>query len=79
MKSLIDWDPNEVIYQYMWEEELCPYSEYIFDKDAMKKTYYNEDILRGLEEWGEVREKRSKGEISDQEYIEWKSNYNLYN
>lgn len=39
-------DPNEVIYYHMWEEELCPYSEYIFNKDAMKKTYYNEDIIR---------------------------------
>ena len=44
----------------------------------MKKTYYNEDIIRGLEEWGEMRERRMKGEISDQEYIEWKLNYNLY-
>ena len=41
----------------------------------MKKTYYNEDIIRGLEEWGEMRERRMKGEISDQEYIEWKLNY----
>ncbi len=63
-------DPNEVIYYYMWEEELCPYSEYIFDKDAMKKAYYNEDIIRGLEEWGEMRERKMKGEISDQEYKE---------
>ena len=31
-----------------------------------------------LEEWGEMRERRMKGEISDQEYIEWKLNYNLY-
>ena len=72
-------DPNEVIYYHMWEEELSPYSEYIFDKEAMKKTYYNEDIIRGLEEWGEMRERRMKGEISDQEYIEWKLHYNLYN
>ena len=39
----------------MWEEELCPYSEFIFNKDAMKKTYYNEDIIRGLEEWKKMR------------------------
>jgi len=25
-----------------------------------------------------MRERRMKGEISDQEYIEWKLNYNLY-
>ena len=61
----------------MWEEELSPYSEYIFDKDAMKKTYYNEDIIRGLEEWKEMRERRINGEISDSEYIEWKLNFDL--
>ena len=72
-------DPNEVIYYHMWEEELSPDSEYVFDQDAMKKTYYNEDVIRGLEECGGMRERRMKGEISDQEYIEWKLNYNLYN
>ena len=71
-------DPNEVIYYHMWEEELCPYSQFILDIDAMKKTYYNKDIIRGLEEWGEMRKRRLNGEISDSEYIEWKLNYNLY-
>ncbi len=33
-------DPNEVIYQHMWEEELCPYSEFIFDIEC-----YEKDIL----------------------------------
>lgn len=70
-------DPNEVIYYHMWEEELCPYSEFILNIDAMKNTYYNKDIIRGLEEWGEMRKRRIKGEISDQEYIEWKLNFDL--
>lgn len=72
-------DPNEVIYQDMWEEELCPYSEFIFDKDAMKKTFYNEDIIRGFEAWEEMRERRINGEITDSEYIEWKLNFDLKN
>ena len=72
-------DPNEVIYQHMWEEELCPYSEFIFDKDAMKKTFYNEDIIRGFEAWEEMRERRINGEISDSEYINWKLNFDLEN
>lgn len=63
----------------MWEEELCPHSEFIFNTDAMKKTFYNEDVIRGLEAWKEMREKRENGEISDQEYIEWKLNFNLEN
>ena len=45
----------------------------------MKKTFYNEDIIRGFEAWEEMREKRINGEISDSEYIEWKLNYNIYN
>lgn len=72
-------DPNEVIYQHMWEEELCPYSEFIFDKDAMKKTFYNEDIIREFEAWEEMRERRINGEITDSEYIEWKLNFDLEN
>ena len=72
-------DPNEVIYQHMWEEELCPYSEFIFDKDSMKKTFYNENIIRGFEAWEEMRERRINGEISDSEYINWKLNFDLEN
>ena len=63
----------------MWEEELCPYSEFILNIDAMKNTYYNKDIIRGLEEWEKMRIKREKREISDSEYLEWKLHYNLYN
>ena len=63
----------------MWEEELCPYSEFIFDKDAMKKTFYNDNIIRGFEAWEEMRERRMKGEISNLEYIEWKLNFDLEN
>lgn len=72
-------DPNEVIYQHMWEEELCPYSEFIFDKDAMKKTFYNENIIRGFEAWEEMKERRINEEISDSEYIDWKLNFDLEN
>ncbi len=48
----------------MWEEELLPYSEFIVNIDALKETYYIEDIIRGLEAWEEMRE---NGEISDQD------------
>ena len=70
-------DPNEVVHYHMWEEELCLYSEYIFDKDAMKKTYYNKDIIRGLEEWEKMKIKRERREISDREYLEWKLHFDL--
>ena len=61
----------------MWEEELCPYSEFIFDIDAMKKTFYTKDIIRGFEAWEKMRVKREKGEISDRDYLEWKLHFDL--
>ena len=70
-------DPNEVIYYYMCEEELYPYSEFIIDIDAMTKTFYNEEIIRGLEAWKEMRERRENGEISDMEYLEWKLHFEM--
>ena len=63
----------------MWEEELLPYSEFIVNIDALKDTYYTEDIIRGLEAWEEMREKRENGEISNQDYIEWKLHFDLEN
>ena len=70
-------DPTEVIYYHMWEEELYPYSEFIIDIDAMKKTFYNEEVIRGLETWEEMRERRINGEISDMEYLEWKLHFEM--
>ena len=72
-------DPTEVIYYHMWEEELYPYSEFIIDIDTMKKTFYNEYVIRGLAAWEEMREKRMNGEISDIEYLEYKLNFDLNN
>lgn len=72
-------DSTEVIYYHMWEEELYPYSEFIIDIDAMKNTFYNGAIIRGLEVWEEMRKQRENGEISDMEYLEWKLHFNLFN
>ena len=63
----------------MWEEELYPYSEFIIDIEAMKKTLYNEEVIRGLDAWKEMRERRENGEISDMEYLEWKFHFDLDN
>ena len=63
----------------MWEEELFPYSEIVFDLNGLKDTFYNEAIIKGIETWQEMREKRENGEISDQDYIEWKLHFDLEN
>ena len=72
-------DPIDVIYYHMWEEELFPYSEIVFDLNGLKDTFYNEAIIKGIETWQEMREKRENGEISDQDYIEWKLHFDLEN
>lgn len=72
-------EPTEIIYYHMWEEELYPYSEFNVDIDAMKKTFYNEEVVKGLEALEEMRERRLNGEVSDIEYLEWKLHFNLYN
>ena len=56
----------------------CGKKNYV-NKDAMKKTFYNENIIRGFEAWEEMRKRRINGEISDSEYIDWKLNFDLEN
>ena len=72
-------DPIDVIYYHMWEEELIPYSGFVFNIGRLKETFYTENILNGIAEWEEMRDKREKGEISDQDYIEWKLHFDLEN
>ena len=67
-------DPIEQVYYHMWEEEQFPYSKLTIDIDAYKKTSNNILVVKGLEEWEKMREKRINGEITDEDYIEWKLN-----
>ena len=69
--------PTDFIYYHMWEEELFPYSEFIINIEALKDTFYTDEIIRGLDAWQEMREKRENGEISDQDYIEWKLHFDI--
>ena len=61
----------------MWLEEQFPYYELILDYDCIKGTEYNMNIQKGLDEWMEMREQRENGEITTDEYIEWKLNYEI--
>ena len=40
---------------------------------------YAKDVVKGLKEWKEMKEKRENLEISIQDYIEWKLNFKLEN
>jgi len=67
-------DPIEQVFYHMWEEEQFPYSKLSIDIDSYKKTTNNQKVVKGLNEWEKMREKRMNGEITDEEYIEWKLN-----
>ncbi len=54
----------------MWEEKLFPHSEFLINIDAIKNTFYNEDIIKGLEACEEMRVRRENGGISDYDYLE---------
>ena len=65
----------DIIYTLMWLEELYP--EYQID---LPITYYNDNTLlisKFMNEWNEMRIKRSKRKITYEEYIEWKLNYEI--
>ena len=70
-------DPIDTIYMLMWLEEQFPYYELNLDYDCIKGTAYNMNIQKGLDEWMEMREQRENGEITTDEYIEWKLNYEI--
>lgn len=70
-------NPVDVVYILMWMEELIP--NYVIDisKVAKVNDEYVSYIRKGLDAWNVMRNKRLKREISYEEYIEWKLNYEL--
>ena len=68
-------EPVDTIYILMWLEELYP--EYHID---LPITYYNDNTLlisKFMKEWNEMRLKRTKREITYEEYIEWKLTFQM--
>lgn len=63
----------------MWLEEEFPYYEINFDCDSYNKAEYNEIVAKAISEWQQMKEKRDNSEISDDEYFEWKLNYEIIN
>ena len=70
-------NPNDIIYILMWLEELIP--NYVIDMSKVVKVddTYMHFVIKGISEWNIMRNKRLKREISYEEYIEWKLNYEL--
>ena len=64
-------NPIDVIYNLMWLEEEFPYAE------SYEQTEYNELVQKAINEWQDMRDKRENYEISDEEYLEWKLNFEV--
>lgn len=80
--AIRDYDfsnPIDLIYIEMWKEELIPYYEVDLEGISNNLNKYAKEVVNGLNEWKAMKEKRENGEISDQDYIEWKLNYELEN
>lgn len=70
-------NPTDIIYVLMWLEELIP--NYIIDisKVVNVDEYYSKTIITAIKGWNVMRTKRLRKEITYEEYIEWKLNYEL--
>lgn len=68
-------EPMDIVYILFWLEELYP--DYQID---LPITYYNDNTLlisKFMKEWNEMRLKRTKREITYEEYIEWKLTFQM--
>ena len=72
-------NPIDVIYNLMWLEEEFPYYEINLDHSKFDESTYNLYVQNGIRKWNEMRDKRESGEISDDEYLEWKLNFEIQN
>ena len=76
--AIRDYDlsnPIDLIYIAMWQEELMPYFDINIDDIANNLNEYAKEVVKGLKEGKEMKEKRENMEITIQEYIDWKLNY----
>ena len=70
-------NPIDLIYIFLWLEELIP--NYQIDLSIIQNVK-NKDVLtykNFIDEWNIMRKKRKYREISYEEYIEWKLNFEL--
>ena len=78
--AIRDYDfsnPIDLIYIAMWMEELIPYYDVDIDNLSNNLNEYAKDLVKGLNEWKVMKEKRENLEISIQDYIDWKLNFQL--
>lgn len=67
----------DLMYVFMWLEEIIPN----YHLDLTETTNLDDINLSQLKfcliKWGKMRAKRNSGEITSEEYMEWKLNYDV--
>ena len=70
-------EPLDIIYILLWMEELIPNYSIDISKVPRVNDYYINLLKKSLNEWNNIKAKKLRKEISYEEYIEWKLNYEI--
>ena len=68
---------EDMIYVLLWMEELYPRMNIDFGFSETLQKESDNKLKRFFEEWNVMREKRSNYELSYDDYIEWKLQYDI--
>ena len=66
---------EDIIYMFLWMEEMYPRMNIDFGISEYLPNKKDKNIQKFINEWKEMRRKRQEHEITYDEYIEWKFQY----
>lgn len=75
--ALLDYGSSSKIIQILFDYEKDIKLMPAIDKNGVKLTSTNPAIICFLLEWIEMREKHYNGEITDEEFEDWKLSYSI--
>ena len=70
-------NPLDIIYIFLWLEELYPKININLSISEQFATTTDIKINKFMDEWNEMRQKRKSRKISYEEYIEWKLTFQI--
>jgi|GEM_PF-2488521 len=63
---------SDLIYVLLWAEECCPNFEYVMDYMTIPQNDTQYRLMCFYEEWQKQKERYRSGEMTHDEYLEWK-------
>lgn len=70
-------NPIDIFYTFLWLEELIPKYQIDISKVSNINEFNVDRLRKFIADWDLMRNKRLNREISYEEYIEWKLNYEV--